>query len=198
MTGRAAAQTAFPEVLMRARWTSTPACGHGVTAGDLIARVSGEWLCLDCVMTARWIRWSPRFGTWVRGGTIAGTAGYIHPVTGGWRAGEPPPPPAYAGELRWNPRHPQAAPQFRCAACRRWIGKRSLILLGIKTAPHRAAPLALCVPCMDRPDPQAAHARWYPDCPHAWHDIYDHHDHATGTRAGIAAVLGLWPRRAGA
>lgn len=95
-------------------------------------------------------------------------------------------------EVRWDQLHPRAAPQFRCRACRRWIAKtRSLVLLSADDPGED--PVTLCLPCMDRPSPAAAHARWHPDCPHAWHDMYDHCGHATGTRAGIAAYLGLWP-----
>jgi hypothetical protein len=73
------------------------------------------------------------------------------------------------------------APPFDCHRCARRIGKdRTHYLLDTGRV--------ICCRCLTKP----AHARLYPDCPHAWHDPLDHLD-AAGTRAGIAATLGLWP-----
>jgi hypothetical protein len=44
----------------------------------------------------------------------------------------------------------------------------------------------------DRCLTKTAHAALYPDCSHGWHDTLDHLASA-GTRAGMAAHLGLWP-----
>ncbi len=73
------------------------------------------------------------------------------------------------------------APAFDCASCGRRIGK---------TATHHliGGSGVVCSRCLTRP----AHARLFPDCPHRWHDVYDHQC-SPGTRAGIAAHLGLWP-----
>lgn len=73
------------------------------------------------------------------------------------------------------------APALDCALCGRTIGKRGLHVL---TEDRKV----LCSRCTDRP----AHARLYPGCPHQWHDVYDH-PLSPGTRAGIAAHLGIWP-----
>jgi hypothetical protein len=100
-----------------------------------------------------------------------------------------------AAEVRWNEQHPRRAPQFRCRTCRKWVAlTRSLILL--REDQPGPEPVILCLRCMDAPTPREAHARWYPDCPRTWHDMYDHHEHAWGSRAAIALLLGIWPGRA--
>jgi len=73
------------------------------------------------------------------------------------------------------------APAFDCAFCGRRIGK---------TTTHYLidGDRILCVRCLTKP----VHAALLPDCPHRWHDPLDHKG-ASGTRAGIAAHLGLWP-----
>lgn len=76
----------------------------------------------------------------------------------------------------------KAAPALSCSVCRRTIGKRHSHHL---TEGDRV----LCSRCMD--DPQM-HSRVFPDCPVRWHDMYDHAG-SVGTRAGVAAHLGLWP-----
>ncbi len=75
-----------------------------------------------------------------------------------------------------------AAPAFDCASCGRRIGKRAGHNL---TDDSRV----VCCRCLDR----NAHARMYPGCEVSWHDMHDHLRHVVGTRAGIAAVLGMWP-----
>jgi hypothetical protein len=73
------------------------------------------------------------------------------------------------------------APAFDCAHCGRRIGQTASHWL---TEGNRV----LCARCLGR----AAHADLYPDCEHRWHDVLDH-EGSTGTRAGIAAHLGIWP-----
>jgi hypothetical protein len=79
----------------------------------------------------------------------------------------------------------RAAPAFDCAACGRRIGK---------TAGHNLTDdgRVLCGRCLGT---RRLHARLYPDCPVAWHDLFDHARGVAGTRAGVAAALGLWPER---
>ena len=73
------------------------------------------------------------------------------------------------------------APALDCTVCRRTIGKtRSHYLT---EGDHVACPR-----CLTR----AARASLFPDCPERRHDLVDHLK-STGTRAGIAHVLGLWP-----
>jgi hypothetical protein len=74
-----------------------------------------------------------------------------------------------------------AAPPLDCAGCSRRIGKKAGHYL---TEDGRV----VCSRCLT----QAVHAALYPGCPHRWHDTLDHLA-STGTRAGIAAKLGLWP-----
>ncbi len=74
-----------------------------------------------------------------------------------------------------------AAPPFDCANCGRRIGKTATHYL---TEGNQVA----CSRCLTRP----AHASLFPDCPEAWHDTLDHSG-SSGTRAGIAAHLGIWP-----
>lgn len=77
----------------------------------------------------------------------------------------------------------EPAPGFDCAACGRRIGKRGSHNI---TDDHRV----ICTRCMfDR----RLHARFWPTCPHGWHDMFDHTPSVAGTRAGVAALLGLWP-----
>jgi hypothetical protein len=75
----------------------------------------------------------------------------------------------------------KVAPSFDCALCGRRIGK---------TAGHYVLDdnRVIC----SRDVTKSAHAKLYPDCPERWHDVLDHKG-ANGTRAGIAAYLGLWP-----
>jgi hypothetical protein len=74
-----------------------------------------------------------------------------------------------------------SAPPFDCARCRRQIGK---------TRAHHLIEgrRVVCSRCLDRP----AHADLFPDCGVRWHDVLDH-EGSQGSRAGIAAHLGLWP-----
>jgi hypothetical protein len=83
------------------------------------------------------------------------------------------------------------APAFDCAACRRRIGKTtSHVLLG-ERGDHSADRL-ICVRCMNKGRHWGLHTRFYPHCPTHWHDLYDHPS-CSGTRAGAASLLGLWP-----
>jgi len=97
-------------------------------------------------------------------------------------------------EVRWDEQRPRSAPQFRCHECRRWIARKRTVMLLAADSPG-AEPVLLCLTCMDRPSPRAAHAKWYPGCPERWHDMYDHHEHAWCSRAGVASLLGIWPAR---
>lgn len=75
------------------------------------------------------------------------------------------------------------APPLVCAGCGRIIGKSRAHSL---TDDHRV----LCSRCLaDR----RLHPRMWPDCPEDWHDCHDHVTSVAGTRAGVAAVLGVWP-----
>jgi hypothetical protein len=74
------------------------------------------------------------------------------------------------------------APPFDCARCHRRIGKTAGHIL-IKEGNR-----VVCSRCIDR----AAHRDLFPDCGVRWHDALDHEGNP-GTRAGIAAHLGLWP-----
>ena len=73
------------------------------------------------------------------------------------------------------------APALNCARCRRRIGKGAghFLIEGDRV---------VCSRCLGKD----AHADLFPECPKYWHDTIDHLD-STGTRAGIAAHLGLWP-----
>jgi predicted amidophosphoribosyltransferase len=75
----------------------------------------------------------------------------------------------------------RAAPPLNCAHCGRRIGK---------TAGHflTEGERLLCSRCLTK----TVHAELFPDCPKRWHDPLDHLE-CTGTRAGIAHRLGLWP-----
>ncbi len=79
----------------------------------------------------------------------------------------------------------RAAPAFDCAACARRIGK---------SAGHHLLEdgRVLCTRCLGT---RRLHAALFPGCPVAWHDPFDHSRGVGGTRAGVAAVLGLWPVR---
>ena len=90
-----------------------------------------------------------------------------------------PPQSAY----RWL-----TAPPFDCAACARRIGRdRTHYQLSKVGNP------VVCIRCAET---RTLHSKFFPDCPHQWHDLFDHLDRV-GTRAGIAAALGLWPARKG-
>ena len=73
------------------------------------------------------------------------------------------------------------APASDCARCGRRIGR---------TAGHYLikGDRVVCSRCLDR----AAHGELFPGCDVGWHDVLDHKG-SQGTRAGIAAHLGLWP-----
>lgn len=75
------------------------------------------------------------------------------------------------------------APALDCAACGHTIPKR---------ASHNATydGRILCMKCLTAP---RLHGDWYPDCMDGWHDVQDHLRYVAGTRAGVAAALGLWP-----
>jgi hypothetical protein len=92
---------------------------------------------------------------------------------------------------RWNPQHPKAAPQFRCHDCHKWISKTGPVALLFKDDFDKEV-VILHLGCSDKPSSNQAHARWYPECPESWHDMYDHARN-WGSRAGIAALLGIWP-----
>jgi len=74
-----------------------------------------------------------------------------------------------AVQVRSDPRHPRAAPAFRCSQCRRWIGKRRPVAVIIG---ENVTPVIVCVRCADA-DP-GVRLRF-------------------GTRAGTARRLGIWP-----
>lgn len=85
------------------------------------------------------------------------------------------------------------APAFDCSQCGRRLSKQRT---------HVYVPATDSVWCLGCFSPHVGgsrpvHARIYTDCPHSWHDMYDHPS-ATGTRAGIAALLRLWPERTSA
>jgi len=75
------------------------------------------------------------------------------------------------------------APPLDCEACGRTIGKR---------AGHNATAdlRIICTKCLWK---RHLHSEWFPDCPERWHDMQDHAKYVAGTRAGLAAALGLWP-----
>lgn len=81
----------------------------------------------------------------------------------------------------------RAAPALDCSQCGKRIGKART---------HVYVPATGTVWCLKCFSPftgsRPVHARTYPDCPETWHDMYDH-PHSIGTRAGIAALIGLWP-----
>jgi hypothetical protein len=74
------------------------------------------------------------------------------------------------------------APPLDCSVCGRPIGKKAghYLLEGDRLA---------CMRCVEK---KALHAEIFTDCPHAWHDLLDHLQ-STGTRAGMAMRLNLWP-----
>lgn len=73
------------------------------------------------------------------------------------------------------------APAFGCASCGRRIGKNATHYL---LEDDRVT----CGRCLGRP----VHAALFLGCDVRWHDVLDHLG-SVGTRAGIAAHLGLWP-----
>lgn len=79
-----------------------------------------------------------------------------------------------------------AAPPVDCAACGRRIGKtRGHVLIG--TLDTVSLDRVLCARCaLD--DSRRLHSRYWPHCPQAWHDLYDHPT-GSATRAGLARVL---------
>lgn len=81
------------------------------------------------------------------------------------------------------------APAFCCAVCGRRIGStRTHVLLDYPAAV--TADRLLCVSCMTNSGRKRLHRRFYPDCPYAWHDLYDHRSCAAD-RDCAAHVLGL-------
>lgn len=77
------------------------------------------------------------------------------------------------------------APALSCAGCDRVIGK---------AAGHFVDDVGrvLCGRCRNKPT-QRAHAELYPECVEPFCRVREHAK-ASGTRAGAAAALGLWPR----
>jgi hypothetical protein len=73
------------------------------------------------------------------------------------------------------------APPLDCVNCKRQISKSRThyLIEGDRVA---------CGRCLGRD----AHAGLFPACPERWHDVLDHPG-SSGTRAGVAARLGLWP-----
>jgi hypothetical protein len=77
----------------------------------------------------------------------------------------------------------KAAPTFDCDQCGRRIRKDG--------GHYVIEPCRLvCVRCLGR---RELHPQLYPDCLDQWHDLYDHTRVVGGTRAGVAAWLGVWP-----
>ena len=75
------------------------------------------------------------------------------------------------------------APPLRCDQCRRRIGKTNTHLV------HNDGQYLLCVRCHMAPlsMQRRLHTQLYPDCPHTWHDLSDHHaSHATRAVAWFA------------
>lgn len=75
------------------------------------------------------------------------------------------------------------APPFDCHRCHRRIGQRTTHYL-------IEGDRVVCSRCLSRD----AHTDLYPGCDVRWHDVLDHQG-SPGTRAGIAAHLGLWPAK---
>lgn len=72
-------------------------------------------------------------------------------------------------------------PPLQCQSCQRRIGARaSHILIG-------EPPTLLCVSCLSD---RRSHGRYFPDCPHHWHDMYDHRPLRFATKAAAHRVLG--------
>lgn len=74
------------------------------------------------------------------------------------------------------------APVLTCVACEKKIPKK----VGHNLTDDRRVVCSRCI--FDR----AHHATLWPSCPEPGHDVFDHLLHVSSTRAGIAAVLGLW------
>lgn len=79
------------------------------------------------------------------------------------------------------------APALICAGCNRPIGKKRLHLVAETDQGNRVVG-GCCLGSTTRP----LHRSLWPSCPELWHDVYDHSS-SSGTRAGVAALLGLWP-----
>lgn len=78
-----------------------------------------------------------------------------------------------------------------CAECRRTIGKSGYHRL-LGPEPYDPGRV-LCINCSRRgswrPTAQELHAKYYPDCPYEWHDLYDHRSVHSYGRRGAVAVL---------
>lgn len=69
--------------------------------------------------------------------------------------------------------------EFECQACHRTIGKNA----GHNVTDHGRV---MCSRCLNHRD---LHSDWWPDCPHSWHDNFDHIRRIGSTRAAIAHQL---------
>jgi hypothetical protein len=77
-----------------------------------------------------------------------------------------------------------AAPALRCDECGKRISKPQG-LHGVTESQN-----LLCGRCLvpQHAGTQCLHAKYYPDCPEAWHDMFDHHI-SYATRAAAWLVL---------
>lgn len=75
------------------------------------------------------------------------------------------------------------APALDCHECGRRIGKQRLHF--ITKFGHQPGRL-LCGKCRDN---KSLHAKYYPDCPDDWHDMWDHPCHGATTRATAWLIL---------
>jgi hypothetical protein len=74
---------------------------------------------------------------------------------------------------------------INCVVCDRPISpRRHVVLLGTRDDYDPAR--VVCTRCMQNSNP--LHARFWPDCPEAWHDLYDH-PHALATKAAAVYLL---------
>lgn len=80
----------------------------------------------------------------------------------------PDPCPRYSRDLR------EAEP-FNCVVCRRRIGANRLHLM-LGQEGDLTADRVLHSDCVGscRTTPRILHAKFYPECPVGWHDLYDH------------------------
>lgn len=62
--------------------------------------------------------------------------------------------------------NPRVMPPLHCESCSRRIGRQRTHYV-VNTSP----PCVLCGRCIGL---QRAHARLWPECPHLWHDAWDH------------------------